>query len=53
MTLSMNQAMYEKAKAGGVPYSTTIPVKNPVKFLKAVVYHFDTDLLGAVTTSVR
>jgi VWFA-related protein len=53
MTLSMDQATYEKANATGVPYSTLVPVSRSASSVKVVVYHFDSDRLGTATASVR
>lgn len=53
MTLNMTQAKYDQAKAGGVPYSTTIPVTGQPTLVKVIVYHFDSDRIGAVTVRLR
>ena len=53
MHLNMNQTMRDQALAGGVPYSTTIPVSGPVAFVKAIVYHAGTDRLGSSTVVMK
>jgi VWFA-related protein len=53
MTLSMTPAMFEKAKAGGVPYSATIPVVGQASLAKVIVYQFDSDRLGTAAASIR
>ena len=52
MKLSMTPAMYERAKAGGVPYSTRIAVSEPATVVKAIVYHSDSDRLGTATATI-
>jgi len=53
MTLSMTPALYEQAKAGGVPYSATIPVVGQASRVKVIVFHFDSDRLGTATATIK
>jgi VWFA-related protein len=52
MKLSMTPVMYERARVGGVPYSTKIAVSELATVVKAVVYHYDSDRLGTATATI-
>ena len=53
MTLGMSQALYDQARATGIPYTSTIPVRAAAARVKVVVYNYDSDRLGVASVPVR
>jgi hypothetical protein len=53
MALSMDADHYGRAMSGGIPYTTTIPVSARPAHVKALVYDYAADMLGAVMVPVK
>ena len=53
MKLSMTPALYEKAKAGGIPYTAVVPLTGTPRYVKVVVYNFESDRLGTADLTIR
>ena len=53
MTLDMDEAHYQQALAGGIPYTATVPVTGVVNRVKVLVYDFPSDRLGAANVTVK
>jgi hypothetical protein len=53
MTLSLDNARYEQAMKSGIPYSTLIQVTGSAASIKALVYDYAADLVGATVAVVR
>ncbi len=51
MTISLDDAHYAKAMAGGLPYVAVVPVTGAPANVKVVVYDYDADLIG--TANIR
>jgi hypothetical protein len=53
MTLSMDATHYVRAMSSGVPYTTTVAVTGRPAHVKALVYDYAADMLGAVMVRVK
>jgi VWFA-related protein len=53
MNLSMAPALFEQAKAGGIPYTASVPVSGSVRRVKVIVYNFESDRLGVTSVAVK
>ena len=53
LDLKFTTESYARALADGVPYSASVPVTGPVKYVKVVVYDAGADLLGSATYTVK
>lgn len=53
MNLNMTQALYERAKAAGIPYTATVPVSASARRVKVIVYNYESDRLGVASVSVK
>ena len=51
--LDLSDATYLKFKAGGIPYSATLPAPPDIKAVKIVVYDYVADLVGSLVLPIR
>ena len=49
----MSPALYDQARATGIPYTGTIPVRDAAARIKVIVYNYDSDRLGVTSVPVR
>ena len=53
MDLNMPQALYDQARATGIPYSSDLGVTGVPKNVKVIVYDYETDRLGVAVATVK
>ena len=53
MRLGMSPTLYEQAKADWIPYQATVAITGRATLAKAIIYDFESDRLGAASTSVK
>jgi hypothetical protein len=51
--LDLSEATYQKFKAGGIPYTATLPAPPEIRAVKIVVYDYAADLVGSLVLPVR
>lgn len=53
MAMNLREDTYAGAQKYGLPYSVRVPRKGPGQTLKVIVYNFDGDVIGSVTTTAK
>jgi hypothetical protein len=51
--LDLSDATYQRFKAGGIPYTATLPAPPDIRAVKIVVYDYAADLVGSLVLPVR
>jgi VWFA-related protein len=53
MSLKLKEETYAKYLVTGIPYSFQIPVKLRPKFVKIIVYNYESDIVGSIEKQLR
>jgi len=53
LAMSLDDQKYQRAITEGMPYTATIPVTGLVTHVKAVVYDYESDLVGTVVIKLK
>ena len=53
MPLTLSAEQYAKARSSGIPYAITVPASGDVKYVKIIVFHYESDATGSLTVALR
>ena len=53
LDLNLREETWQKVQKDGIPFSTRVPYQVPDQTFKIVVYSYDADKIGSVTTRLR
>jgi hypothetical protein len=53
MTLSLDDAFYQRAMTSGIPYTATVPITGAATIVKVLVYDYGADLLGTAVVRLK
>jgi hypothetical protein len=53
LSLDLREDTWQKAARDGLPFSTRVPLQVPDQTFKVVVYSFEADRVGSVTTRLK